>query len=158
MPGSCRRAGSGFTLVELLVTLAILGLAVAAVGTINYMNQRDTIENKLLTELQEQMRSAMDTIVPHLRMGEGLDISVPNQYTVLIPTDAGDDYLFGHEAEVVWQYSSKQELCTNIAALNVTPPDGSGLVSIELVSVSTMKGVQHGLPLKLRTSVFLRNR
>ena len=150
----------GFTLIELLVTLAIVGLAVAAVGTINYMNQKDTIENKLLNELQDDMRYTIETIVPYLRMGSNLQI-VGDTATVIIPREVfSQDFSFGliRSTGTLWVRENTQPICSHIADMNVSGPDGDGLVTLELVSVSTMPGVEHGLPLTLKTSVMLRNR
>lgn len=161
-----RRNGHGFTLVELLVTLAIVALAVAAVGTINLLNQRDTLENKLLNELQDDMRYTVETLVPYLRMGGDLDVvedSVTGDVavTVFIPREVhSEDFDFGfiRSTGTMWVRVSSQPICSKIAEMNVSLPDSNGLVTLELVSVSTMPGVQHALPLTLKTSVMLRNR
>ncbi len=150
----------GFTLIEMLVTLALVGLAVAAVGTINFLNQKDTLENKLLNELQDEMRYTIETIVPYLRMGSDLQI-VGDTVTVIIPREVfSADFSFGlnRSTGTLWVRESTQPICSKIADMNVSGPTTDGLVTLELVSVSTMPGVEHGLPLTLKTSVMLRNR
>ena len=150
----------GFTLVELLVTLALVGIAATAVGSFSFLNQRQTMENKLLNQQQDDMRFVMETIVPYIRMGGSFKEDPVNTFTVYIPKEvfSAEMFVFGFNpsAGTVWIRDPSQPMCSNIADVNAAV-DSAGLVALELISISTMPGVQHSLPITTKTSVMLRN-
>jgi prepilin-type N-terminal cleavage/methylation domain-containing protein len=149
----------GFTLIELLVTLAIAAITILTVSSVNVLNQRETIENRLLHDLQDDMRYTVEVIVPFLRMGSQVHNNGDNTYTVLIPVGAypKGEFKFGFNPSTgsVWVNDVHDPICSQIAALNVTEEDG--LVTFTLVSVDTLPGVRSGLPLTLSTKVMMRN-
>ncbi len=154
-----KKNNRGFTLVELLVTMALLGLAIVAVGSFNFINQKTTYQNKLLNEQHDDMRFVINTIVPYIRMGSDIEYS-NNTVTVVIPPDvASSNFTFGfNEAGgTIWIRDNSHPLCSNIAELNINTSN-LPLVELELVSVPQMPGVKTGLPIRMKTSVLLRNR
>ena len=86
----------GFTLVELLVAMGVSGIVMMLVGVSYWMQTQTSREQKLVLEMQQNMRSAVMTLKRDLRMaGFGLDndntFTTANQNTLAFSYVAEED-------------------------------------------------------------------
>ena len=75
---------SGFTLVEILVVMVIMGLVITAVYSLFINTQRTANTSEDVADVQQNLRVALDTIVSDIRMAGFL---VPDQSAVAIAPD-----------------------------------------------------------------------
>lgn len=159
---------AGFTLVELLVTLALASLVIVVVGTMTFTLQRSTIASRLLNQQQDAMTRAMHQLVAQLREAEATTIADPitiNPASVSItlpPLTLGGvkrTLNFGYQAsdKYVWLGEVGQAACSHIEELKLTYDAAKKLLTIHLQSTNTISGIQRGLPIIMETSVILRN-
>lgn len=156
----------GFTLVELLVTLALLSLVIVVVGSVSVAWQRSTISSRLLYQQQQTMQGTLRNMVESLREAGAIDlepdVTIINPASVtatLPPTSAGHDrqFQFGISGDSVWLVSGDQTTCQDIDKLQVHFIKAQKKVTILLQSKTTISGIKQGLPLIIETSVILRN-
>jgi len=67
-PGSINNDSKGFTLIELLVAMAITGIVVGAIFTAFQSQQKSYLIQDQVTEMQQNLRAAMDIMVREIRM------------------------------------------------------------------------------------------
>lgn len=164
---TCDRGG--FTLVEMLVVVAIAVLLVTAIGGVTAGLMRSTTQNLRLIEQQDAMRYALDAIVGQLRRGTSLTYpGLPPDGSLLEVRDEvgkvavniperSEPFEFGLNGNSVWTRYPSGPICSQIDQLQVGYDQSSGLVTIVMVSRDDIPGVERGLPIILRTSVVLRN-
>lgn len=90
------RNRGGFSLVELLVVMAILGLVMMSIYSLYQSTQRSTTTQDEVVELQQNLRVAMDRIVRDIRMagfmipsGTPISIASANAFTMQTASAAG---------------------------------------------------------------------
>lgn len=161
----------GFTLVETLVVLAILGLVIILVGNTNLFTQKATQQNQLLNEQQDAMRYFINHIVPIIREGKGLHDAKHEliEGTGPVPVDAtnvrvllpnGSEYQFGLDGDSLWvavDSGTPMQLCHRIGQLSVTYDPNLLLLTLTIQSQTQIPGVSSGLPIKMETKILLRN-
>jgi prepilin-type N-terminal cleavage/methylation domain-containing protein len=152
----------GFTLVELLVVLAIVAILGTAIGTVVAVTQRTTYEQRMISGLQDDLRRTTERIVSEMRKGSAVTIEAPDANTVTVTvqirSDLGANLQFGLLNGNIWIDDPAQVICSHIAKLIVTQAPDARLIDIEFISTTDIPGVEHGLPVSLQTSVMLRNR
>ena len=82
--GTKTRANGGFTLVEVLVAIAILGVVVTSMGGCLVVSQRVNARSQNVIE----ERAAVTNVVEKL-MAEGIDVSNPNPYGFSLDSATG---------------------------------------------------------------------
>ncbi len=154
------KALKGFTLVEVLVTLLILGLMTGAIFMV--LNAGDIAFNIDIgmLELQQQARQAMDAIVRELRGAEGVEISVENQdsdrITFNTASAAGVTYYRNlNNNQLVREYpaGTTKVLANNIARFKCILADS--LLEVQLRADKTIR--QKAMAFSLAQKVKLRN-
>lgn len=166
----------GFTLVEMLVVIALVGLVVTLVGNFNLLNQHETQQNQLLNQQQDVMRRFVDTIVPIIRAGSwivdasgtpiaGSGVLTLNPANIGVQLPSGAAYRIGLNGDVLWvsatptaaDTAAHQSVCPNVGSLSATYDTSLGLLHITIESLAEIPGINTGLPIKMETSVLLRN-
>lgn len=159
---------AGFTLVELLVTLALASLVIVVVGTMTFTLQRSTIASRLLNQQQDAMTRTMHKLVAQLREAEKTNLTGaitinPTSVSITLPPlafgGAARIFNFGYQAsdKYVWLGEAGQAACSHIEELQLTYDAVKKLLTIRLQSTNTILGIQRGLPIIMETSVILRN-
>jgi type IV pilus assembly protein PilW len=105
----------GFTLVELMVTLAMAGIIIAAVYTTYTIQQKTYTAQDQVIEMQQNIRAAITTMVQELRMA-GYDPTTTAHCTIVGPTAP---------ATAVSSIRFQQDI-TDAAG---TAPDGDGTIN-----------------------------
>ncbi|HHW99639.1 MAG TPA: prepilin-type N-terminal cleavage/methylation domain-containing protein [Firmicutes bacterium] len=158
----------GFTLVELLLALALAALVMAVVGTMIFAFQRRTMINRVLNQQQETMIRTLHQIREQLREATAISLTDPlaiNPASIevtLPPIGPGHEarkFNFGYQEEgrYVWLGEQQRPGCQHIQQLRLQYEEDRNLLLIQLQSDDTIHGSKQGLPLILETSVILRN-
>jgi len=79
------KKNSGFTLVELMITMAMTGIIVGAVYSTYVIQKKSSIAQEQVVEMQQNLRAATITMVQELRMA-GYDPTTNAGATVVAPT------------------------------------------------------------------------
>lgn len=104
----------GFSLVELLVVMAIMGLVVAAIYSLNQTSQRSAYTQDEVVEVQQNLRIAMDQIARDVRMSGFLiatdeaPLSAATASTLTIRSAS----VLGHAARITASFSSPSSTST----------------------------------------------
>lgn len=104
----------GFSLVELLVVMAIMGLVVGAIYSLNRTSQRSAYTQDEVVEVQQNLRIAMDQIARDVRMAGFLiatdeaPLSAATASALTIRTAS----VLGHAARVTASFSSPSSTST----------------------------------------------
>lgn len=167
------RDRGGLTLVELLVTIALLSIFLGVITSVGFGIQRTTFQSRILAEQQADMRFVADRLGRLIKLGYDIEeaggvfrVKYPKGVYPGAQYDATDDYYYEEfglfeetgatDNKKVWIREKNFSLCGHIDSLTVTK-NGKD-VTIKLVSISSMPGVQRGLPITLETTVTFRNR
>lgn len=75
----------GFTLVEMMITLAMSGIIIAAVYTTYTIQQKTYTAQDQVVEMQQNIRAAITTMIQELRMA-GYDPTSTADSTIIAPT------------------------------------------------------------------------
>lgn len=160
--------GSGFTLVELLVVLALASVVFALVGATIFSLQRSSLSNRLLNQQQEAMTRTLQQIVTQAQEAAATNLqsattvnpdSVSFELPALTSDSAVREFVFGYQGSegVVWLGENGLTACKHIKQLRLDYDRNSQLLTIYLASEASIKGIQRGLPIIMQTSVILRN-
>jgi prepilin-type N-terminal cleavage/methylation domain-containing protein len=93
----CVKNKKGFTLVELMITMAVVGIIMAAVVAAFDVQQKSQVKQQLISEVQQNARAAMYLLAWDVRMagyalGEG---------KISIPVDDGTDWYYIKAIELI---------------------------------------------------------
>jgi prepilin-type N-terminal cleavage/methylation domain-containing protein len=73
----------GFTLVELLIVVAILGITMGAIYSLYTTHQRSAYVSDEIVEVQQNLRIALNSMTREIRMG---GLVTPRSYPIVTPT------------------------------------------------------------------------
>lgn len=130
----------GFTLVELMITLAISGIIIAAVYSAYISQQRVYLAQEQVAEMQQNARVAMDMLTRDIRsagfdpnsLGAGISVADPDNVTF-----TREDDLSANGLETI-NYSLYDAYTTT------TPPSNDGLLDDLALWVTTADGTSGG--------------
>ncbi|WP_461370561.1 PilW family protein [Candidatus Darwinibacter acetoxidans] len=96
------KSSNGFTLVELLVTLALLGIVISGGFTVYFFADRSFNSAGQAADVQANMQLAMLNIVEEVRLAHSLEVISNFSKSQPIPADDPDDvhYLFFEDGNV----------------------------------------------------------
>jgi len=145
----------GFTVVEIIVVIAIFGILMTAVYSLYLTHQRSAFTQEDIIEVQQNLRSAMDTITRDLRMAGILVPQGTNPLASGSPTSLQINTASagGHFARVT------QDVVTtgldNFFSTNVDSPESvDGLVGTGVVNVRLIRPIDKSNPVGA-TSTYL---
>ncbi|NLY54809.1 MAG: prepilin-type N-terminal cleavage/methylation domain-containing protein [Firmicutes bacterium] len=149
----------GFTLVELLVALAVAALVIGTTSTFILAWQSQVLADYTLAQQQNDQRYALHVITHHLRRARNIQVERSGGVTAMLLTLPNGSLLrIGHSErlETIWLHSANHPICSHISSMQVDV--GSlPLVTIRIVSSSQLPGSRRGLPFELVKQVRLRN-
>jgi prepilin-type N-terminal cleavage/methylation domain-containing protein len=129
MMKSLARSKGGFSLVEILIVIAMLGIIMGAVYSLFLTNQRTAYVSDETVEVQQNLRIAMDTVTKDLRMA-GMLVSSSVTTPLSIPANNTGVKIYGSNSP----NPNTNNACTNCDA---NPLDaGSDSVTINMISAS----------------------
>lgn len=177
---------SGFTLVELLVSVAIFVTAVTAVSAIFTYANRSQRTTRAVTDMQSDARFSLEVMAQHIRRGSidysasvygGSIASNPQDVLVLLDT-AGNQVWFRRNADgsrgvvemsedgSTWVELTPPSVSVDVLRFYLTPvTDPFGLnpatnqqprVTVTMATSSTATGVETLLPTYIQTTVTSR--
>ena len=139
-----RRLTCGFTIAELLITLAISALLLAAVAAAINASFINYTENENMFKTRNSARQALTRITTQLRTATAVDANEPAYQCSMVTADNND---------ITYQYNSSDNklylitnddlmdddyvLCDNVTAMTVTKQTG-----VDVDSVTYVKNVQ----------------
>jgi type IV pilus assembly protein PilW len=128
MTNNSRKHNQGYTLVELLISMTIAGIVMAAVYTTYYSQQKSYVAQEQVTAMQQNLRSAMFFLEREIRMSgydptgnAGAGIATANVGTINFTTDLdGDGSTTGANENITFSMSGDDLLRNgNIIAENI---------------------------------------
>jgi len=156
-------SNKGFTLIELMVALAITSILLAGIYTTYITQLKSHLTQQLLVEMQQSMRGSMQLMEREIRMagynpahstGAGIVTMQANSFRFTMDLD-GDGNVTGTNEDVRYGISTSgslgretggagglQPLAEFTDALNFVYLDGSGNVVTNPMNASTVKSVQ----------------
>ncbi len=143
----------GFTLLELIITLAIASILASAVGTFSLAWQRRSYAAYNEAELQNDLRYALNVITYHMRKAKAIAVSTnpwKKEVKVTLTLTNGKTVDFGHlkSQNTLWIKDSSLPICSHIAKLDVVT---------QITTVDKLPGIEKGLPLVISKQIRLRN-
>jgi prepilin-type N-terminal cleavage/methylation domain-containing protein len=145
-----------FTLLEVLVSIAILTLVVAGVFSVFYVGDTCWRTDTGLVDLQQQVRQAIDGMSREIRQGNPGSIAITEAGARIDFSIGGDNIAYYlNNGQIIREYSAGADriLGNNISALNFSL-DGS-VVLIEVTAEKTVQG--RDVTFALSEKVGLRN-
>lgn len=149
----------GFTLLELIVALAIASIVASAVGSFSLAWQRRTYAGYCEAELQNDLRYALNVVTHHLRRAKAIMVRISSSGTqVTLTLSDGKTVVFGHHKylQTLWIKDSSLPMCSLIARLEVDT-DELPLVKLRITTVDKLPGIERGLPFIISKQIKLRN-
>ncbi|WP_038016633.1 PilW family protein [Thermoanaerobacter sp. X514] len=159
------RKEEGFTLIELIVTLAILGIVIGVYSSLYYSGYKSFSSTQNSVDVEQNVRFAMNYIVSLLEKGPSKVEIINNGCGLSIKkvlTDRGyRDYTITLENLILYTHikesdtdsrGSKLQLAVNIYDFKVTKKPNN-MINIEIIGQSDGKGSNR---FSLSTDVFLR--
>ncbi len=154
----------GFTLVEVLVSVLILGFLFAAIYGVLNIGNIIFIDDMTLVQLQQQARLAMDGMIRELRQSKASVIAFNSSSDISfsIPAQTYGDpwlgpiryYLDSVIGQIKREYAGATKILANdINSLNFSPP--GNIMQIQLGAAKTVR--QRSLSFSLTEKVRLRN-
>jgi len=160
------RKEEGFTLIELIVTLAILGIVIGVYSSLYYSGYKSFSSTQNSVDVEQNVRFAMNYIVSLLEKGPSEVEIIDNGCGLSIKkvlTDRGyRDYTITLEKPILYtrikesdtdSRGSKLQLAVNIYDFKVTKKPNSNMINIQIIGQSDDKGSNR---FSLSTDVFLR--
>lgn len=118
-----RRVRSGFTIVELLIALAISGMLLAAVGIAFNASAVNYRENEDIFKTINNARQALFRMTTQLRTANAVDPCAPlNECTLRTPADEDLTYRYNSADNKLYLDANGNSyvLCDNVAAMSCT--------------------------------------
>ena len=149
--------GDGFSIVELLLVLAISGMLLAAVGLAFNASVINYRENESIFKTVNNARQALSRVTSQLRTGYWVDPNAPSNECSFFTVDGQDityEYRSADNKLYLITNSDSQEyvLCENVTAMSfIKNPTDDGS---DCKSVQASMTVQHGNPGALRQRTF----
>lgn len=155
-------SNKGFSLIEMMVALAVTSILLAGIYTTYMMQLKSHLTQQLVVEMQQSMRGSMQLMEREIRMagydpanaGAGIVIMQANQFRFTMDLD-GDGNITGTNEDVRYSINAAgslgretggagglQPLAEFTDALNFVYLDGSGNVVTNPLNVSTVRSVQ----------------
>jgi prepilin-type N-terminal cleavage/methylation domain-containing protein len=134
MTAEPRASGAGFTVVELLVVMAMLGLVTGAIYSTYISQRRNAASQGEVTELQQNLRVALDCLARDLRMAGAL---VPPG-TPALAAAAGSPPFPSYSTSIVCNTASADGRLARIVA---DTPVADGATTVELTLESPADAV-----------------
>ena len=145
-----RKTNSGYTLVEALISIALLSVILLGVYGVLQTGSTVTTNDEALLQTQQQARNAMDRIVREVRQSSALTVTVidssSDKATFTIPTATGIQYYLSG-TNLVREYPSGTLLtvANSIAYLKFTL--AGSLLTINLRADKVLFGKTVSFPL-----------
>ncbi|ERM91671.1 PilW family protein [Caldanaerobacter subterraneus] len=159
------RKEEGFTLIELIVTLAILGIVIGVYSSLYYSGYKSFSSTQNSVDVEQNVRFAMNYIVSLLEKGPSEVEIIDNGRGLSIKqvlTDRGyRDYTITLEKPILYTHikesdtdsrGSKLQLAVNIYDFMVTKKSNN-MINIQIIGQSDDNGSNR---FSLSTDVFLR--
>src|SRR5262245_26501007 len=127
-----RASHRGFTVVELMVAMAISLILLAGVLAVVYASKVTYRQNERVARLQENGRAAVELMLQDMRAGgfHGCTRTVPFTNTLTTATDL----LWNFAAPVQgYQFASAGTWAPSLDAIVASPRDGSDIVAVRTV-------------------------
>lgn len=155
----------GFTLIELIVTLAILGVVIGVYSLLYYSGYKSFVSTQNNVDVEQNVRIAMNYIVSLLEKGPSEVEIIDNGYGLsikkVLTKEGYRDYKITLESPILYIHikesdtdsrGSKLQLAVNIYDFKVTTKNDN-MMNIEITGQSDDKGSNR---FSLSTEVFLR--
>lgn len=140
----------GFTLVELVIFLVLLGIVLAIIFRVFYVGHNAFAAGSTQFQLQSDLRKAGDFITDELRYAEEIDIADS-------PDDDGYCYIFLEDSRIKYQYKDDirditDPIITNDNIFEIKrDSNGRNFLSINIT------GAMQGKSYNITTEVLLKN-
>lgn len=135
----------GFTLVELLISFALLSLVVLLVTSLHLFGQNQVVNQTNQAELQSNVRLALNTITREIRSAE---ISVKEEGNNTLIIDDTNIFRFIEEEKAI--YHNDQVFVTGIEEF--TPHNEDSRINITIKSIQP----KQGSPIESSTTIYFR--
>jgi prepilin-type N-terminal cleavage/methylation domain-containing protein len=141
-----RSSGTGFTIAELLIVMAITGILLAAVAVALNASIINYRENENIFKTINNARQALLRMTSQLRTGHWVDPNDPNNRCSFFTTDEQDityEYRSADNKLYLITNSDGQEhvLCENVTAMNFDKtPNGTGDCKSVQISMTVQNG------------------
>ncbi len=133
----------GVTLMELMITVAIVGIAFSIAAPLLQQANRQFIMNRTRLELQQEARAVMYVITRNLRQAQANSIIIgrasaaqPFYSMITFTKEQGNTLVFQQEGQTLYQVigSAKRPLSKNLKYIAFTFPrsDEMGIISVSL--------------------------
>ena len=160
---NCKLLIVGFTLVEVMITTAILALLLAGVVTILDVGQKTWDTDMGLVDMQQQTRAAMDGMIKEIRQAEISSVNLVSvtEINFEIPSAASPIEYYLNSSQIIREYpmnsGTTKVLANNISSVNFSFVDET--IEIQLQAQKTVKGRAITFPVigNLTETVRLRN-
>ena len=138
---------TGFTLVELLIALALAGMLLAAVAVAINASATNYEQNEDIFKAVNNARQALFRMTSQLRTANTVDPNAPSNECTMI-TAAGENITYRYNSGdgklyLITNYDSTDSdyvLCDNVTAMNCTKTwfvdDEDGLIKVKNVQIS----------------------
>jgi len=93
------RDSNGFTLVELLVTLSLVGIVIAGGFTVYYFADRAFMSSSERADIQADVQLAMVRVTEEVRLAHSLKLLTPEDVPSIVQ-DEDDHYLYGRAGSI----------------------------------------------------------
>ncbi len=150
---------AGFSLLELIISLAIVALLASAVGTFSLHWQARTYNGYTEAELYNDFRYALNVIAYYARQATDIakEYGASAPYTFKFPDEPNVLKIGRHTYnQTLWINDANLPICSHVADFEIDTSQRP-LVTIKITSVSRMPGIRRRLPIVISKQVRMRN-
>lgn len=151
------RVQAGFTLVELLVSLAVAGIVMAAIYSSYTSQQKAYVTQEQVAMMQQNLRAALYHLERDIRMagydptgklGAGIVTAAANSFRLTkddgtsTPNgilDSNEDVTYRLDGQILRKDPGSQQVAENIDALNLVYLDANGAVTATLSAIRSVQ-------------------